>query len=223
MIVFAGLSEAPSKFSSLSWFLDGKTSPLRHIQWHILNYFSVSTFILYLFLLSEICGVTYQQIYLISMGTMRIMKLFYFFFFLFSPRIVVAWKRTTFNKIITASLTGISLFTALPTLTPAQEELESITFGKFLNLLDEGKVSDVVFNNIRPDYVTITYKNGENVLRGIVKEEFPSYDDPLTPSGPTQVLAKVKSIPTAKWSYDFSSLEKAREEKAAWGKPKKHW
>jgi len=99
-----------------------------------------------------------------------------------------------------------------------------VTFDKFLALLDDGKVSDVVFSGIRPTYVTITYEEGDNKVskRAEVRDGFPFYDDPLTPSGPTQVLAKVKSTPNVKWSYDLSELMQAREGKNPGWSKKKH-
>lgn len=49
-----------------------------------------------------------------------------------------------------------------------------------------------------------------------VRQGFPSYDDPLSPSGPTQVLAKVKSVPGVLWEFDTSALRVARESSKSW-------
>jgi len=137
-------------------------------------------------------------------------------------------KRFAVGVLTSASLTLTSpcptyVYAADGDVVEASVTENKVTFDKFLALLDDGKVSDVVFSGIRPTYVTITYEEGDKVQRvSEVREGFPFYDDPLTPSGPTQVLAKVKSTPNVKWSYDLSGLMQARENKNPGWSKKKH-
>jgi hypothetical protein len=49
-----------------------------------------------------------------------------------------------------------------------------------------------------------------------VRDGFPSFEDPLSPSGPTQVLAKVKATPGVSWEFDVSELTTARNTVKAW-------
>ena len=67
----------------------------------------------------------------------------------------------------------------------------STTFERFVQSLDNGEVNKVVFQGINPTYATAYYKNGEVF---VVKEGFPYYNDPLSPSGPAQAIAKVYFI-----------------------------
>ena len=66
---------------------------------------------------------------------------------------------------------------------------ESQTFSQFLKSLDDGSISKVVFNGINPKSVTAYFKDGDVVTVGEA-EGFPAVDDPLSPSGPTQVIAR---------------------------------
>lgn len=54
-----------------------------------------------------------------------------------------------------------------------------------------------------------------------MRQGFPSFDDPLSPSGPAQVLAKVKSVPGVLWEFDTADLEAARASSRGWRREKR--
>ena len=77
----------------------------------------------------------------------------------------------------------------------------SQTFPAFVSDLETGKINTVVFNGINPTYLTAYYKSGDV---SVVKEGFPSYDDPRSPSGPAQAIAKVQHTPGVICQQDIS-------------------
>lgn len=60
---------------------------------------------------------------------------------------------------------------------------------EFLRLLDDGSMAKVVFDGVNPKFATVTFKTGEVALFGEA-QGFPSFDDPVSPSGPTQLIAR---------------------------------
>lgn len=65
----------------------------------------------------------------------------------------------------------------------------SVNFNEFIQALNNNEVTKTVFNGVNPKSVTVYFKTGE-VLSVGEAEGFPVYDDPLSPSGPTQVIAR---------------------------------
>lgn len=63
------------------------------------------------------------------------------------------------------------------------------TFAQFLTSLDHGDVSKVTFLGINAKSIIVEYKSGDLSRIGEA-EGFPAFEDPLSPSGPTQVIAR---------------------------------
>jgi hypothetical protein len=93
-------------------------------------------------------------------------------------------------------------------------KIDDITFSEFIKDLDGGLISKVEFVGINPKFCTAYYKSGKiaTVARG-----FPAFDDPRSPSGPIQVIAKVQHTPGVVCTQDISnelSLASTRKSKA---------
>ena len=118
--------------------------------------------------------------------------------------------------LINVASTLLSLF-AIPSVH-ASETLttsRSTTFQAFVQNLENGDISKVVFEGINPTYLTAYYKTGEV---SIVKDGFPYYNDPLSPSGPAQAIAKVQHTPGVICQQDISDVlmkSKTRKSKDA--------
>lgn len=82
-------------------------------------------------------------------------------------------------------------------------ERKTMSFGEFIPYLREGKVSKVVFKGISPTFLTAYSKDGNTI---VVEEGFPSIEDPLSPSGPTQAIALVQHTPGVVVEQDLSEL-----------------
>lgn len=128
---------------------------------------------------------------------------------------VVCWIQLPKIKIpasqssLLRSITFASLLTVTPAFIPPHAIAIDVTvsnaetdFQSFLNLLDGGKIEKVTFYGIRPTYLIANLKeDGKSFL---VKEGFPAYDDPLSPSGPSQAIAKVQHTPGVTCYQDIS-------------------
>jgi hypothetical protein len=91
---------------------------------------------------------------------------------------------------ITAGV-GISISLGYPNLSLSIES-QSKPFDTFLQELEDGKIKKVIFVGINPSYLQ-AYDSSGNTYE--VKQGFPSYNDPKSPSGPAQVIAKVQHTP----------------------------
>lgn len=79
----------------------------------------------------------------------------------------------------------------------------SKSFPELLRALDNGEVRRVVFKGIRPEYCLAYFKDGTVAT---IREGFPSFDDPRSPSGPTQAIARVQHTPGVVCEQDISDL-----------------
>ena len=114
------------------------------------------------------------------------------------------YKNTPDTILINLASAILSIFVipsayASETLTPSR----STTFQVFVQNLDHGDISKVVFEGINPTYLTAYYKTGEV---SVVKDGFPYYNDPLSPSGPAQAIAKVQHTPGVICQQDISDV-----------------
>ena len=100
--------------------------------------------------------------------------------------------------------------------TSETSDKEVMTFGDFVPYLREGKVNKVVFEGVRPTFLTAYRKDGSTIL---VEEGFPSFDDPLGPSGPTQAIALAQHTPVVVVEQDLSDLFR-KSKTARYGGPK---
>jgi len=64
------------------------------------------------------------------------------------------------------------------------------TLSDFLNALETNMISKVVFNGINPQSATVYFKGGGDIEVFNKDNGFPYYDDPRSPAGPTQLIAK---------------------------------
>lgn len=95
--------------------------------------------------------------------------------------------------------------------TTASSLGEEASFAEFLTALDSGKIEKVVFVGIRPSSL-IAYEKGSG-KPVFVRDGFPAYDDPLSPSGPTQAIAKVQHTPGVACFQDISDVLALRKTK----------
>lgn len=111
------------------------------------------------------------------------------------------------QALVPASIQSTSVC-SYPLLLSASATETQIDFKTFLSYLDDGKVEKVVFQGIRPESLLITVKDSKDPIE--VREGFPGFGDPLSPSGPEQVLARVKAAVGVKWEFDLSALQAIR-------------
>lgn len=93
----------------------------------------------------------------------------------------------------------------------------SMSFEEFVPYLRGGNVQRVVFRGISPTYLTAYNNDGSSLL---VEKGFPSFDDPLGPSGPTQAIALVQHTPGVVVEQDLSDLFKKSKTAKKYGGPK---
>jgi len=92
--------------------------------------------------------------------------------------------------------------------TGSSSSSSSMTFSEFLVELEAGKFAKVVFKGTSPTYLT-AYRERDSETAGIiVKEGFPAFDDPKSPSGPTQAIAKCQHTPGVVCVQDVTDLLK---------------
>ena len=61
----------------------------------------------------------------------------------------------------------------------------------FIDALEHDKISKVVFNGINPQSATVYFKAGDILEESFDSDHgFPFYDDPRSPAGPIQLIAK---------------------------------
>jgi len=97
-------------------------------------------------------------------------------------------------------------FSLLNPLQPvlAEDSAEvSKSFPEFVTALDNGEIKRVVFKGIRPEFCLAYFKDGTVAT---VKEGFPSFDDPKSPSGPAQAIAKVQHTPGVVCEQDIADV-----------------
>jgi len=80
------------------------------------------------------------------------------------------------------------------------------TLSDFLNALETNMISKVVFNGINPQSATVYFKEGGDIEVFNKDNGFPYYDDPRSPAGPTQLIAKVQHTPGVVCLQDISSV-----------------
>jgi hypothetical protein len=79
---------------------------------------------------------------------------------------------------------------------------EKLSFGDFLSRLDN-EVARVVFNGINPTYASVYMKDNKVYIVDLPAE------DPMSPSGPTQVIARVQHTPGVVCEQDISGAMSA--------------
>ena len=82
---------------------------------------------------------------------------------------------------------------------------DSLSFQNYLNELSDGNIKQVTFVGIRPTYLIAVDKDGKKY---IVRDGFPSFDDPLSPSGPAQAIAACQHTPGVVCMQDISEAMK---------------
>ena len=85
----------------------------------------------------------------------------------------------------------------------AEREPMSMTFSDFIPEIRSGNVERVVFKGIRPTFLTAYTKDNKMIK---VEEGFPAFDDPMSPSGPTQAIALCQHSPGVVVEQDISDL-----------------
>jgi hypothetical protein len=100
---------------------------------------------------------------------------------------------------------GVFPLSSSPVLAETQSlpALKYKTFDQFVSDLRNGLIIKVKFVGINPEYCTTQYKDGEEY---IIKDGFPSFDDPNSPSGPAQAIALVQHTPGVECEQDISDL-----------------
>ena len=99
------------------------------------------------------------------------------------------------------------------------ETSKSISFSTFLEDLESDKISKVEFVGINPTFCRAYYK-AEGVMVE-VREGFPSFDDPKSPSGPAQAIAKIQHTPGVVCVQDISdALSLSSKRKAIISEPR---
>lgn len=74
------------------------------------------------------------------------------------------------------------------TTTTTSHRINTLT--DFLHVLESNMVSKVVFNGINPESATVYFRSGGDVEVFGRDNGFPYYDDPRSPAGPIQLIAK---------------------------------
>lgn len=111
------------------------------------------------------------------------------------------FHQATVSILLSLQLTSVIPPSAVYAAESVTTNTISQTFPSFVSDLESGKINKVVFNGINPTYLTAYYKTGDI---SVVKEGFPSYDDPRSPSGPAQAIAKVQHTPGVICQQDIS-------------------
>ena len=125
--------------------------------------------------------------------------------FVSRTRLVSIFTSTIFGLIYDPNGLGLRGLVHVDIAAVASEvsERKTMSFGEFVPYLREGKVSKVVFKGISPTFLTAYSKDGNTI---VVEEGFPSIEDPLSPSGPTQAIALVQHTPGVVVEQDLSEL-----------------
>jgi hypothetical protein len=84
-----------------------------------------------------------------------------------------------------------------------QKKIASKTFMEFLASMEKGEISRVVFKGVRPEYCVAFYLDGTIAA---IREGFPAYDDPRSPSGPAQVIGLCQHTPGVTCEQDISDV-----------------
>jgi len=87
-----------------------------------------------------------------------------------------------------ASLSPPTSTTSITTATTTSHRIN--TLADFLHVLESNMVSKVVFNGINPESATVYFRSGGDVEVFGRDNGFPYYDDPRSPAGPIQLIAK---------------------------------
>ena len=95
------------------------------------------------------------------------------------------------------SISSLSLTLSLPAFA---QPLTS-----FLQDLDKGAVTKVIFPGVNPTSLIATLADGTSYTV-TEAEGFPAYNDPLSPSGPSQIIARVQHSPKVIVLQDLSEL-----------------
>ena len=87
-------------------------------------------------------------------------------------------------------IASLSPATSTTSITTATTSHRINTLADFLHVLESNMVSKVVFNGINPDSATVYFRSGGDVEVFGRDNGFPYYDDPRSPAGPIQLIAK---------------------------------
>lgn len=82
------------------------------------------------------------------------------------------------------------------------------SLSELLKQLDDNNVSKVVFRGITPTSATVYLKNSDNILDVALPA-----DDPKSPSGPAQVIARVQHTPSVIVQQDIGDILKTTRKK----------
>ena len=82
------------------------------------------------------------------------------------------------------------------------------SLSELLKQLDDNNVSKVVFRGITPTSATVYLKNSDNILDVALPA-----DDPKSPSGPAQVIARVQHTPSVIVQQDIGDILKTTTKK----------
>ena len=109
--------------------------------------------------------------------------------------------KRSFIAVVASTSISISSIT-LPSIA------DSSTLTELLKQLDDNNVSKVVFRGITPTSASVYLKNSESIL------EVPlPFDDPKSPSGPAQVIARVQHTPGVICQQDIGDILKTTKKK----------
>ena len=92
------------------------------------------------------------------------------------------------TETIAAASLPIASLPPLPSTSTTSHQINTLT--DFLTALESNMISKVVFNGINPESATVYFRSGGDVEVLDRDHGFPYYDDPRSPAGPTQLIAK---------------------------------
>ena len=98
-----------------------------------------------------------------------------------------------------AASTSVNLMNLSPVLAETRES----NLEELIKQLDDNNVSKVIFRGITPTSATVYLKNAADEL-----EVSLPYDDPKSPSGPAQVIARVQHQPGVVCQQDIGDILK---------------
>lgn len=92
------------------------------------------------------------------------------------------------TETIAAASLPIASLPPLPSTSTTSHRINTLT--DFLTALESNMISKVVFNGINPESATVYFRSGDDFEVLDRDHGFPYYDDPRSPAGPTQLIAK---------------------------------
>ena len=117
-----------------------------------------------------------------------------------------AWRAhvgSSLRRLLSASL-PLAVSVAVSVSSGAADGVgREIDFKSWLTELDAGRVERVVFNAINP--TELRFYGPSSTEPVLVRAGFPAFDDPLSPSGPAQAIARCQHSPGVTCKIDVSS------------------